>query len=79
MQITKRRKVEEEEYWGSLDPGRHSTRLSLYLLASFSLYGGLGFLAVKSMLIYDFHLKFTFKNRNLQKTLILLSLIAISK
>ena len=66
MQITKRRKVEEEEYWGSLDPGRHSTRLSLYLLASLSLYGGLGFLAVKSMLIYDFHLKI----RNMQKTLI---------
>ena len=37
VQITKRRKVEEEEYWGSLDPGRHSSRLSLTLLASFSL------------------------------------------
>ena len=69
----------EEEYWGSLDPGRHSTRLSLYLLASISLYCGLGFMAIKSKLIYDSHLKFAFKNRNLQKTLIWPTLIAINK
>ena len=69
----KRRKVEEEEEeeeWGSLDPGRHSTRLSLYLLASFSLYGGLGFLAVKRMNIYVLHLNLHLTIRNLQKTLI---------
>ena len=56
-----KRRVKEEEEMGSLDPGRRNTRLSLYLYASLSLYGGLGFLAVKYCLYMIPHLKFAFK------------------
>ena len=61
---TKQRRKVEEECLRKLDPGRHSS-LFLYLLASFSLYGGwwlsmssyegLGFLAVNDMHLYDLH------------------------
>ena len=64
-----RRRVKEEEELGSLDPGRHNTRFSLFLYASLSLYGGLGFLAVKDSLYMILHLKFAFEFEICRKTL----------